>query len=146
MKFEKILVPFDGSDFSTKAVEAACALAGGRGSVTILQVYNAHVIGVVGPAGAPQVDVQVLEDAAKSEAMRIAKKGVNEAKQHGVDARGEIIESPSTVEAIVTYAESERFDVIVMGTRGNTGFKKLLLGSVSSGVVSHAMCPVLVVR
>ncbi len=146
MELKRMLVPYDGSSFSNRAVEAACALAGSGGSVTILHVYSAHVIAIVGPAGAPQVDVQVMEDAARAHAEQTANKGALEAKRHGVDAKREIIESPSTVEAIVTYAESEKFDLIVMGTRGNTGFKKLVLGSVSSGVLSHAPCSVLVVR
>ena len=145
MEFKKVLVPYDGSPFSNKAVEAACAVVGSRGSVTILHVYNAHLVTYMAP-GSPQVDVQAIEAAAKSSAERTALKGVGEAKKLGVTAKCEVVESASTVESIVTYAESERFDLIAMGTRGITGFKKLVLGSVSSGVVSHATCPVLVVR
>ena len=52
----------------------------------------------------------------------------------------------SVVQAITDYAASEKIDLIVMGTRGMGGFKKMLLGSVSSGVVTHAQCAVLVVR
>ena len=62
--------------------------------------------------------------------------------------RSEIIEDPfSRVEsAIVNYAESEGVDLIVMGTRGRSGFKRILLGSVASGVLSYAHCPVKTVR
>jgi nucleotide-binding universal stress UspA family protein len=62
--------------------------------------------------------------------------------------RSEIIEDPySKVEsAIINYAESEGVDLIVMGTRGRSGFKRILLGSVASGVLSYAHCPVLTVR
>jgi nucleotide-binding universal stress UspA family protein len=56
------------------------------------------------------------------------------------------VESGSVVEAIVEYATEEKAQLIVMGTRGMTGFKKMLLGSVSNGVVNHAPCAVLVVR
>jgi nucleotide-binding universal stress UspA family protein len=48
--------------------------------------------------------------------------------------------------AIVEYAERENIDLIVIGSRGLTGFRKLLLGSVASGVVTYAHCPVLVVK
>jgi len=57
-----------------------------------------------------------------------------------------IIESGSAVQAIIECAENRKFDLIVMGTRGLSAFRKALLGSVSSGVVSHATCSVLVVR
>ena len=52
----------------------------------------------------------------------------------------------SIVGAIVDYAELEGVELIVVGTRGKLGFKKLLLGSVASGVVTYSYCPVLVVK
>jgi len=52
----------------------------------------------------------------------------------------------SVIEAIVDLAETRNVDLIVIGTRGQTGFKKLLTGSVSSGVLGLAHCSVLVVR
>jgi len=52
----------------------------------------------------------------------------------------------SIVGAIVEYAERENIDLLVIGSRGLTGFKKLLVGSVASGVVTYAHCPVLVVK
>jgi len=50
------------------------------------------------------------------------------------------------VETIINHAAKEDVDLIIVGTRGLGGFKKMLIGSVSSGVISHANCPVLVVR
>jgi len=52
----------------------------------------------------------------------------------------------SVVEVIVNLAESRSVDLIVIGTRGRSGFRRLLMGSVSSGVVNHSRCSVLVVR
>jgi len=52
----------------------------------------------------------------------------------------------SVVETIVNQAVKENADLIIVGTRGLGGFKKLILGSVSNGVVSHVHCPVLVIR
>ena len=55
--------------------------------------------------------------------------------------------SPIKVPAsIVNYAENTGVDLIVVGTRGRSGFKRLLLGSVASDVVTYAHCPVLVVK
>ena len=52
----------------------------------------------------------------------------------------------SIVGGVIEYAEKEKIDLIVIGTRGNTGFKKLLIGSTAQGVVTYAHCPVLVVK
>jgi nucleotide-binding universal stress UspA family protein len=52
----------------------------------------------------------------------------------------------SIVDAIVNYASHNSIDLIVLGTRGRTGIQKVLLGSIASGVVLHAHCPVLLVK
>ena len=57
-----------------------------------------------------------------------------------------IVDPTSIVGAIVDYAERENIDLIVVGSRGLSGFKKLLLGSIASGVVTYAHCPVMVVK
>jgi nucleotide-binding universal stress UspA family protein len=65
----------------------------------------------------------------------------------GVKFKTEVVASPtSTVPAIVDYSERNEVDLIVVGTRGRSGFTKLLLGSVASGVVTYASCPVMVVK
>ena len=94
----------------------------------------------------PIPDVQPLEDAAKSKGLAILNKGIEVAKDAGVSAQGELIEAPSTVQALLEYSAREKVDLIVVGTRGTTGFKKFIMGSVSSGLAGHADCPVLVVR
>jgi nucleotide-binding universal stress UspA family protein len=57
-----------------------------------------------------------------------------------------LIKYTSVVKEIVEYAEEMNVDMIVIGSKGMTGFKKLLLGSVASGVVKYSHCPVLVVK
>jgi nucleotide-binding universal stress UspA family protein len=52
----------------------------------------------------------------------------------------------SIASTIVEFAENEKVDLIVVGTRGASGVKRMLLGSVASGVVTYAHCPVLVVK
>jgi nucleotide-binding universal stress UspA family protein len=69
------------------------------------------------------------------------------AKENNVQMEIRTVESPMHAEvAIVDYAEKENVDLIVIGTRGRTGFSKKLLGSVALGVVTHAVCPVTVVK
>ncbi|MGB8188577.1 MAG: universal stress protein, partial [Nitrososphaeraceae archaeon] len=57
-----------------------------------------------------------------------------------------ILGGSSLVRAIIEYAENNDMDLIVMGTIGISGFKRLLLGSTASGVVTYAHCPVLLVK
>ena len=71
---------------------------------------------------------------------------VGMAKSHGVDAKGYVRKSDSVVRSITEFAAQLGADLIVLGTRGRSRFKTLLLGSVSKGVVLQAPCSVLVVR
>ena len=71
------------------------------------------------------------------------------AKTVGIESKTKILMIPrteDTVKPILKYAEDEEIDLIVVGTRGRTGIKKMLLGSVASGVVTYAHCPVIVVK
>ena len=68
-------------------------------------------------------------------------------KDKKVSFRSEVIDGLLSAEAtIVDYAESQNINLIVVGTRGRSGFSKVLLGSVASKVVTYAHCPVLVVK
>ncbi|MDE1844926.1 MAG: universal stress protein, partial [Thaumarchaeota archaeon] len=69
------------------------------------------------------------------------------AKEGGIEVKTEFLDAaPSIVGAITNYAENENVDLIIVGTRGRTGFKKILLGSVASGIVTYATCPVMVIK
>ncbi len=146
MEFGKIMVAFDGSGDSIKAIEAAKFLTKKFGSeMVVVHVYSPPVMAYAWAMGTPVVD-SGLEEAARKGAEDILSNGVHLAKEQGVAARGELLEAPSIVQALVEFASNEHVDLVVIGTRGMTGFKKLVMGSVSSGVASHAHCPVLVVR
>ncbi|MDG6903084.1 MAG: universal stress protein [Nitrososphaerota archaeon] len=145
--FKSVVVAYDGSKDADKAVAVACSIAAKYGSkVAILHVFRSpSTVYAPGP-GMPIPDFGDLESAAEQVGKGVLTRGLAVASKAGVTAKGELIESPSAVEAIVTFASQERADLIILGTRGMTGFKKLVLGSVSTGVVSHAHCAVLVVR
>ncbi len=68
------------------------------------------------------------------------------ANEMNIQIKTEIISSTNIAGGIVDYAEENDINLIVIGTRGKSGFKKLLLGSVASHVVTYAHCPVLVVK
>ena len=113
-----------------------------------------HVIAV--PAGgmakaglARGYDVQLQEyfESAREKANSIVGEATRLAEAKEVKATSLVREySFSVVETILEEATKGNVDLIVMGTRGLTGFKKLLVGSVSSGVLNHAHCSVLIVR
>jgi nucleotide-binding universal stress UspA family protein len=58
----------------------------------------------------------------------------------------EVVSSVNAAGGIVDYAEAQNVDLVVVGARGKSGFRKLLLGSVASNVVTYAHCPVLVIK
>ena len=69
------------------------------------------------------------------------------AAQRKVPTTSEVIlEVESIADVIVNYAKTNNVDLIVIPSRGRTGLRRFLLGSIASRVVSHAHCPVLVVR
>ncbi|MDG6985318.1 MAG: universal stress protein [Nitrososphaerota archaeon] len=145
--FRKIVVAYDGSNDSTKAVQVACLMALKFGSsVTVVHVYHSPSNVYAPGPGMPIPDFTDIESAAEEGGRAILARGLEAASKAGVKAKGELMESPSAVEAIVTFASQEGADLLVVGTRGMTGFKRMLVGSVSSGIVSHSSCPVLVVR
>src|SRR5271157_1430550 len=144
--FKRIVVAYDGSENSTRAVGVAAGLAAKFGSeLLVVHVYSSPVI-PYSVAGAPVPNYAELEKVAEDNARRTLAQGLGAAKDSGVAARGELLEASSTVQALTEFTASEKADLLVVGTRGMTGFKKLILGSVSSGLVSHASSSVLVVR
>jgi nucleotide-binding universal stress UspA family protein len=69
------------------------------------------------------------------------------ADKSGIQFRSEIVMAKrSAVSTMLDYAEEQKIDLIVVGTRGRSGIKKMLLGSITSGLVTYAACPVLVVK
>lgn len=149
-KIRSILVPVDGSEHSLKAMTVAIEEAKLHGSslhlihVVQLPTYSAAVFpGVVIPA--PMTREYI--DSLKKNVDSWLKKWVEIAKSDGLEVKSTIIEdSRSVVQSIIEYADREGIDLIIIGTRGLSGFKRLLIGSVSSAVVEHANCNVMVVR
>ena len=91
--------------------------------------------------------IDTIVDSAKQEAQEWRSQVKEKANEYNVELKVEFIVDPtSIIGAIVEYAERENIDLIVIGSRELTGFRKLLLGSVASGVVTYAHSPVLVVK
>lgn len=141
----------DGSESSMKAADYAVMLAKQNGAQLIVLNVIVSQLGYEYSAGAfglftPNAIKNVL-DKSKQEAQKWFDDIGKNAVANGVKLSTEVVASPtSVVPAIVDYAEKNKVDLIVVGTRGRSGFTKLLLGSVASGVVTYASCPVMVVK
>ncbi|MEO9363154.1 MAG: universal stress protein [Nitrososphaera sp.] len=147
---QTILVPIDGSENAYRAASFAIDLAHRYGAKLIaihaLETNPSFLaVGVYGAAYPQNID-KILEAAGK-EAAPWFERVKKEADALNVRMASEVIHAPlSLVGEIVNYAEENNVSLIVIGSKGRTGFKKLLMGSVSSGVVTYAPCPVLVVK
>ena len=136
---DRIVVGFDGSEHSRKALERAADIANGA---TLAVVCSADVSKLMrDPAGgASPVDPADAE--ARTNALAEARKFV---EGRGVEAV--FIEGHgNAADVIVQEAEESGADLIVVGTRGLNAARRLFMGSVSTNVVHHAPCDVLVVR
>ena len=157
MIFQKILVAFDGSEHSRRALESAIQIAKSFNSkLMLLTVHHAEITPITSPELTIQAPV-IVPDAAAAEMTERAieaahnydKKILAEAeakvRSEKVEVETELIDG-NAVEEIVRKAEEGKFDLIVMGARGLSTIKKLFIGSVSDGVIKKAPCPVLIVK
>ena len=149
-KISKIVVPIDGSKKSMEAADYAVNMAERYGSeVSVVHVINIdqylQSLGLYRLSYPDSLKKKI--ERAKVQAQRWFTKITTDADRRKVRVKTDVIDSPlSTVAAIVNYADREKADLIVIGTRGRSGVSKMLLGSVASGVVTYAPCPVLVVK
>src|SRR5579872_1892469 len=147
-KLKKIVVSTDGSPNGSRALDAAIQLAKAfSAELLVLSVAPQILPTVYSPVGVagPVLDYSAYFDALAKDTKKIVEDGVQKAKQQSVSARGAALTTVNSVaEAIIAESEKENADLIVVGTRGLGGFKKLVLGSVSSAVVAHATSSVLV--
>ncbi|AWS00095.1 universal stress protein [Metallosphaera hakonensis] len=139
--FESILVPIDGSEHSVKALRVAIDLAKKYGStIYVLEVVDETIFynaGVLPPLNA----VKALEKKAKED----VDKALQEVHSAGIKGVGEALEGdPGTI--ILDYIQKNNISLVVMGSRGLSTFKRILLGSVSSRVVQESKIPVLIIK
>jgi nucleotide-binding universal stress UspA family protein len=145
----RILVAIDGSQNGQRALEAAVELAKGlKAELRIAHVvYIPTLFWSMGVSGAAVPSQEIEEDAAKAGRQLLAK-AVKFAKDSGVaNPKDELVtDLVSPAQGLVQLAERDEADVVVVGTRGNGGFKKLVLGSVANSVLHYADCSVLVTK
>ena len=142
-RFQKILVPVDFSEHSGEALDVAIELAKAfGGSLQLLHCYR------IQPAGVSPYGI-VLPESFDREVRDAAARQLDEwrekAEAQGVSAEASLSSMVPSL-AISETAEELGCDLIVMGTRGLSGIKHVLLGSVAERTLRAAPCPVLTVK
>jgi len=145
MLFKNILVPYDGSKHSIRAYKIAFDMAKRYGS----KITMVTCLERTGSRGRwfydDRIDSQLIKKQTKA-AMEQMSKLTSTSKKSGIDVSLNVLETNSVVESLVTLAKARKFDLILLGSHGRTGFNKLVLGSVANGVIQHVRCPVLLVK
>ena len=138
--FEKILVPIDGSESSLHALNRAVNIAKKFDSkITLINVYWISAFRLT-----PAQLVDYVMDIRKA-GEEILEEGKSIVKAEGVSVES-ILKEGHIVGEILKTAKEGNYDLIVMGARGVSKIREILLGSVSYGVVSHSTVPVMIVK
>jgi nucleotide-binding universal stress UspA family protein len=150
--FETILVATDGSHSAEKAVDFAVEFAKRHGSklgiCTVTREKLASIDRDPGEPNPPDVDPRAsLSRGQADQSAEVLRRGEQKAKAAGVEnyVLREIY-GTNTGATIVQEAEAVGADHLVVGSVGQTGLARLLMGSVAGSVVHYAHCPVTVVR
>jgi nucleotide-binding universal stress UspA family protein len=140
---KNILVPYDFTDFGDKAFEKAMEIAQKFDStLTLLTVIGSDI----DTSGMDWTRAQEANDNEENKAKEKLNKIKESNQDDNVDVSVSVIHNPSVVDGILSFTENNNIDLIVMGSHGRSGLKKLVLGSAASGVVTKARCPVLIVK
>jgi len=145
MAFKNILVPYDDSECSLHAFKIAAEMAKKFNSkLTAVTVVPSAIRITSSYSNVRYEEILLKEqrDSAKSALSKVD----SIAKKQGIKLAKYVLESNAVVKQIVSFAKSEKFDLIVMGTHGRTGWSKLIIGSVANGIIQTANCPALVVK
>ena len=147
MGYQHILVPIDGSPTSISAIEQAANLAiTYHSQVTVLYVLTID----------PFINIEYIsspnstQDDVLNQTRNIIKIIVEEAEQkflsYGLEVDTLIIEGQEVHKEITRVAQEQYIDLIVIGSHGRTGVRKLVLGSVTQKLLGETHLPVLVIR
>jgi len=138
-RFQRILVGYDGSEQSERAIDAA---------ITLARCGDSYVMALA-VARPPEPPTSVELEAALDDAREHYEAGLKTAIERAHNC-GVTLETDFAVghpgEQLIHRAEQDHFDLIIVGRRGTSLFQKMILGSTSERVLRYANCPVMVVK
>lgn len=145
MTYQHILVPIDGSDTSLAAVDKAAQFA---------KAFNAKITVAQVMALDPYIAAEYISGAQTNDMIERARRAIlddlatAQAKfaELGVEVETQLLEGQMVHRELIEAAQKLAVDLIIIGSHGRTGFKKLFLGSVAQNVLSEVHIPVLVIR
>lgn len=144
--YQKILVPIDGSEISTQGLKEAIKLAKSQHSqIRLFHIANDRIVD--SGYGDSSYGGQIIE-CARENGQKVLSGALTLARQHGLEAETVLVESiggPASA-MIVTEAKEWPADLIVMGTHGRRGLRRLAMGSDAESVVRDTRVPVLLVH
>ena len=136
--WERILLATDASEASEAATARALDLAQAYGSELQVVAVMEFPVQLYGEA-------PVTAELAGACSRTYVEEIVAQAQARNISATGLVLEG-TPYKAIVDLAQEEKINLIIMGSHGHTGLKRLLMGRVTERVIGHAPCPVLVVK
>ena len=148
MAYKRILVPVDGSPTSKAGLREAISLAKAQqgARLQLVHVADQHYIGMMGLEAASAIDD--LMESTKRVGRSILRNAEASARKAGVEASAVLLETLTgpAADPIVRQAKKWGADLIVLGTHGRRGVRRLLMGSDAEQIVRNAPVPVLLVR
>ena len=147
MTYRRILVPVDGSPTSNLGLREAIRLAKGqRAGLQLVHVVDQHYL--LMNSAEIGINIERLLPALKQAGRRILRRAEALAGRHGVKCSSALLETFAgpAAEPIVRQAKKWRADLIVLGTHGRRGARRLLMGSDAEQIVRNSPVPVMLVR
>jgi nucleotide-binding universal stress UspA family protein len=146
--YKRIMVATDGSTLSKKAVAHAIDLAALSGAelVAIKVTPRYPQSYFEGSLPLTATEVNKIEKQWTDAAQKIVDGVAKAAKAKGVTTKAVVVKSDIVSDAVIAAAKKHKVDLVVMASHGRRGIKRLLLGSETQQVLTHANVPVLVLR
>ena len=148
--YKKVLVPLDGSEL------AECTLShvknlfkdGSVGEVTLLNVFKFGLpwAAMESEQYLQQIDINAIREPLLARSRKYLADIESRLVSEGMKVKTESLEANRPADAITEYAQEKSMDMIIIGTHGYTGLKKLMLGSVAFSVLHQSHIPVLLIR
>jgi len=146
--YKKVLVPLDGSDLAECALSHLKSLFkdGSVGEMTLLNVITIDIPwgGLESMSG--YFDLNTLREQVLTSSRKYLAEVESRLSSQGIKVKTESVEANRPADTITDYAQKNGMELIIMATHGYTGLKKLMLGSVASGVLNQSHVPVLLIR